>query len=619
MTRVGTAVPSGVVKPPYPGWIRWTISVLTSPTTLKDAVVRWRWLGFSLVGLMLLAAFNGQWRIGRDSAAFRGIARNLVRSHSYVFLPKLDPSSRRGDKQDTVYPGLPVVLALVDRFCGEHDLPPLLLMYGFSVGTLMLVYYLLRMTLPAWIAVTVTFCLGMNRIFVEQSNELLSDLPFLFGLMLALFGLEKLHQAQRGRDWMNAAIASGAGLLLAAVMRPTFWILAVAWIISCLSEIIWPRRSDRTGWQKRLPPLIALGLLAGFGLLVIALDPRTHGASFLSGGYEQRVRQQLSDLPRLLATAWQRSGKTVEEHIPVCFFAFAVKANSSLAAKIVIVCYSIMVIGAGVALIRINRMWGILVLVSFGVLSILGDVPRYYLMILSLLLAGWCVFCAAVAKWLGPQRALPRPGRMNLLHWIFGWLPQWRAMPNLAMMWGLGLVLVPNFIRTLDLVREQRGFDRKLHYRTFEQTYEDGKMAPLVRIAEMIKVASPKARIIGPEPTIVAYLSDRQVFGLERFTGRYNRGWRTTLAKVNFILAVFPLHEAKILYGDHDPFLCHLFDEHALIPTDELARTPDGAICRFTIRALPGEHVSGSRGARHRRRFRSSVTTNVNVGGPTTR
>jgi hypothetical protein len=419
---------------------------------------------------------------------------------------------------------------------------------------------------------------------------------------------------------MLASVAVGVGLLLAAAMRPTFWILAVAWIISCLSEIIWPRRSDRTGWQKRLPPLVALGLLGGFALLVIALDPRTHGGSFLSGGYEQRVRQQLSDMPRLLATAWQHSGKTLEEHIPVCFFAFAVKASSSLAAKILIACYSMMVIGAGVALIRISRMWGILVLVSFGVLSILGDVPRYYLMILPLLLAGWCVFCAAVAKWLGPQRPPPRPGRSNLLHRLCGWLPQWRLMPNLAMMWGLGLVLVPNCLRTLDLVREQRGFDRKLHYRGFAQSYDDGKMAPLARIAEKIhQVASPKARIIGPEPTITAYLSDRQVFGLERFTGRYNRGWRTTLAKLNFILAVFPPRPARFLYGDHDPFLCHLFDEHALIPTHVLARTPDGAICAFTVRALPGEHVRGSRGVRHRTRHRSSITPDVSAAGPTTR
>jgi hypothetical protein len=574
---------------------------------------------------MMAVCFNGQWRIGRDSAAFREIARNLVRTHSYVFESSPGRSARRANKQDTVYPGMPVLLAAIERLFGEHDLPPTVVMYLISIGTLIVTYQLIRLAMAPWVAVIVTLCLGFNRIFVEQSNELLSDLPFLFGVMLALLGMEKLHRARGAGQWVIACVLATAGLCCAAVMRPTFWILAVAWILSALSELVWPSSSEGGALRKRAPALVALGLLVGMAVLFIAFDPRTRGGSFLSGGYEERVREQLSNLPHLLSTAWARSAKTLDEHIPVCFFAFAVKANASMVAKVVMACYSIMVVGAGVMLVRVRRMWGIYVLISFGALSILGDVPRYYLMILPLLLAGWCRFSAGVAKWLGPGRRARVLGRWNLTHYVFGALPQWRVMPGLAMLWGIGLVLTPNFVRGLDLVREQRGFDHKLRHRGFAEVYDDGKMAPLVHIAQKLREVAPvKARIIGPEPTILTYLSDRSVFAFEVFTGRHNRGWRTALGNLQFNLAVFPPHEARLLYGDHDPFLCHLFDAHAIVPISRhgLVRTSDGAaIGAFVLRPLPGEHVHGSRrGSRHRTGIRyRQATRPVRAAVPTTR
>src|SRR5258706_6730550 len=90
-----------------------------------ERLVRHR-LGFFIsVPALFISAFNGQWRIGRDSAAYRGIARTLVRSHQYVFRPKAQQLYRNKEKQEIDYPGVPFLLAGVQIAFGEGALPPL--------------------------------------------------------------------------------------------------------------------------------------------------------------------------------------------------------------------------------------------------------------------------------------------------------------------------------------------------------------------------------------------------------------------------------------------------------------------------------------------------------------
>src|SRR5437868_4885 len=82
--------------------------------------------------------------------------------------------------------------------------------------------------------------------------------PFLLGLLLALYGWERLrsngsagqpipgfdppNKPVKGRWWISLLILL-IGLAIAAVMRPTFWILAIAWMIVCMWGLIaGPRR-----------------------------------------------------------------------------------------------------------------------------------------------------------------------------------------------------------------------------------------------------------------------------------------------------------------------------------------------------------------------------------------
>src|SRR5438128_4414609 len=100
---------------------------------LLALIPRWRWGFFALVGVLMVLAFNGQWRVGRDSAAYRGLGHQLATTGKYIFRDKKPfhnsqdaltlPSpgvpgegskpnlAGYSDQQDTRYPGMPLILA----------------------------------------------------------------------------------------------------------------------------------------------------------------------------------------------------------------------------------------------------------------------------------------------------------------------------------------------------------------------------------------------------------------------------------------------------------------------------------------------------------------------------
>src|SRR4051812_44674428 len=82
-------------------------------------ITRWKWGFFALVGVLLLLSFNGLWRIGRDSAAYRGLGHQLAITGKYVFRDKQGGTAVYSEQQDTRYPGLPLILAGVEKCFGR--------------------------------------------------------------------------------------------------------------------------------------------------------------------------------------------------------------------------------------------------------------------------------------------------------------------------------------------------------------------------------------------------------------------------------------------------------------------------------------------------------------------
>src|SRR3954469_22544467 len=155
-------------------------------TPLTDAIVRHRRVFYIAIAVFYALAFTGQWRVGRDSALYRGLGHSLATGHGYHFGAF---SSRQ------IYPGLPVLLAGLEKVFGPASAPPIILIHLFSLGCIVLTYKLVRLRFPQWVAVIVACMLAANGWFLELTNEIRDDIPFLFGMLMALYGWERLRLA----------------------------------------------------------------------------------------------------------------------------------------------------------------------------------------------------------------------------------------------------------------------------------------------------------------------------------------------------------------------------------------------------------------------------------------
>src|SRR5579862_4048465 len=82
-----------------------------------ELALRHRYKLFSILLVIYLLGFNGQWRIEADSALYLGIARNLARDHGYVF---------RSHANHLAFPGPPLLFALSFRLAhSDTPLPAL--------------------------------------------------------------------------------------------------------------------------------------------------------------------------------------------------------------------------------------------------------------------------------------------------------------------------------------------------------------------------------------------------------------------------------------------------------------------------------------------------------------
>lgn len=460
---------------------------LAQQSFLLRQIVRFRGLIFLFLALLLLAGFNGQWRVGRDSSLYRDVARNLANGQGYTHL---------GQPERHIYPGLPLLLAGIDKVFGPQDpLRPtaaLLIMMALAGLTLVVVYHLIKLHCPQWLAVAVTTGLGINSLFLESAHELMTDLPFLLGISLFLLGIARLSRAARARQLALPLLLALTGALLAVSTRPTFWFLALAWLATCLLGML---RSP-----KRL--LYGLGLAAMLLLAVgwFLIDPRLAG-HILDGKYEAAVYNHLTQLS---SVDWrQRLDKTFDRHLPEAFFGF------ELFYPLGILLCPLLLLAIGL-LLRRSTLWGLYVLVTLATTLLLGNVPRYYLMVMPLLLAAWGLFLAHIARRLA----------------------RWRFAPDLVLLLGLGLVTTSNLLQSMGFVLEQRGITRDFERKAFLDTYRHGKMRPVVQLAQMIAAHVPQGqRVLGPEERITSYLSQRPVYHPADILPDDVRQWRTTLTK----------------------------------------------------------------------------------------
>jgi hypothetical protein len=457
---------------------------------LRDWIIRrQRWVWVTIL-LLYAAGFNGQWRLGPDTAVHMQIARELVRGQGYHHPTGL---------QATTNPGLPILLAASQYLFGEQTLwPPHLLMLGIGLLGLYLAYqlYLTHGDDPA-AALACTALLAGSETYFRYNFYLLTDLPFVVSLLLMLLGFERLAR-QRGPMALNVLfIVLGIGamtlfrsvalVVLAAVVAVMLWRLMVG-----------PHRQRYA---------LVLGVLLLAVLAARGIDPRlAHPGELVPD--EIQIGQRLVD----------RFDWTVEKaftvNLPRIF-------NEDLSETVfgldlgpwLSVVLSVTLLTLTAAVSRHRPLWLMLMAAFLIQWIVFSSINRYMLVLLPLLVLGWWHGAAAVHRRLGPKRG----------GWVFAGM--------------LALWVIPNLIAIGELVIDQR-------HLPFASHYEKGKYGALTRLAQQIhEHAQPDDLVIASSALELTWLADRAVVDESALPIRGKAAHRTirTLQQAPRVLAVTPL------------------------------------------------------------------------------
>ena len=455
------------------------------PTRPKDApqailawVDRWRWWLLATVLISYLAAFNGQFRLSCDAATYVNVAQAMNNGGSF----------EGHGQRPHLYPGMPYLLSYTFQLFGTDNLVPAhLLVLTMALTSLGMVYWLLHLHAGRAAAVLVTCMVGINAAIHEHAYRLLSDLPFLLGVLLFLVGYEgtRLEPNRPNIRIADDKIKSRVELIwlyvllmivgfgLAVSMRRAMWVLVGAVVLT----IFWIFFNRHQGARRG-----SLILLAGGAILMLLLfslvDPRqhTHSGFWLAIAYLQRRAMVGGILTQSVPKLFE------ETMVETAFASEMVDGLDSVLA--------ILLIGSAIFLVKRRILWGLLVML--WVIASLLHVPlaRYLLPIVPLLAYGWWL----IAQWISSRLQPPWDGRLCVA---------------MILLW-----LAPNAIGVVDMVFEQR-------HVPFLQHYKQGKYVYLKELGrQLTQLADDNPLILSDDQSALRYYCGHTVLA-----ARYLRNW----------------------------------------------------------------------------------------------
>lgn len=509
-------------------------SVVRTSPAWSDLVLAWadryrRWVFLAMV-LVCAAGFNPQWRPEPDSALYLSIGRNLVEGHGYTF---------HGKAHRLAYPGVPLLFGGLFKAFHTHSLlPALVLMPLLGLAALGLVYRLFLLHAGRPTAVVVTVGVGMTRLFYRYSFELLTDLPFLLGVLMFLVGYEAIFHSSGGdtggadnggariggtgtaadapcaspprAHWFDYASLAG-GLVVAVTTRPAMWALvfavvgAVGWSIarSIARSVVSPTGRRSVRWRPLLAQVVVSAAVVAAVAVFYLRDPRRSaaGPAGASAGTTYVEEDQMFEVrPGRLATMARRLqqnvGRVVGRNVPKASFGMEVGTPLGLV-------LGGLLVGLGVALAGRRPLWGLFVAATVGmILLVPKPADRYVLPILPLLVFAWWSFLRRLNLWLHRRRV------------------RWGNWAFLAL---FAVGATANGEQVFDFVFEQRR-------PRFLEAYKDGRYASIYEAAAMVRdprhtgpsgsAASPETTwvLVGPKyARVLSLLGDR--YAIEPETG----------------------------------------------------------------------------------------------------
>ncbi|MEX0655376.1 MAG: hypothetical protein WD151_14730 [Phycisphaeraceae bacterium] len=453
---------------------------------------RRRWV-FGLIALTYLAAYNGRWLIGPDSALYSTIGRNLAEGHGYTY---------HGQPHTLVYPLLPWLLGGLWQITGVSHFAAATAMLTLALLALALVYRLARLHLGRPHAVAVTALVALTDLVHHFSFHVLTDIPFFLGVVAVLAGYEGIRQRggdggaaappARPHEWADWLLLAG-GLMVAVLARPTMWALVAA----LLATAAWHLLLGPQRWRHAAIGGLTVAALGVFYLI----DPRRHAAAAA-----QHARPGTADASSSLSTTSPAAGHSYEsgvlahvsdpmalfEHIreqslPALLDAHAIEAMLAieLGPALLNAVGGLVVIALGLAMARRRVLWGALVAATLAMMLVHLPVVRYFMPLIPIMAMAWWLVVLYVS------RRLPERGA----HWA-----------SVAL---LTLVLGPNIGHVIKTIIRQR-------QTPFYEHYEHGAYLPYLHLGERLPdVVEPDAWVVSEEGRLMTFQSRRRV--VERY------------------------------------------------------------------------------------------------------
>lgn len=418
---------------------------------------------FIAIAAIYLLGFNGQWLLQPDSGLYLNLARNLARGRGYTF---------GGMLHDTACPGVPIVLAGLYRLSPAHIIFSAdVLMWLCGVAALALTYRLVLLAYDRPTAVLVTAAVAITMEFYRYSFSILTDMPFLAGVMAALAGHEGVFHSTSSRRarWWDWTLLIG-GLVVVITTRPVMVAFLAAWFAALgFAAVV----------RRNLKAAAAIALCALILVIFFIFDPRRGQGHGLVTGYLQYAIHQLTHFNDLKQAVILNFGRLLNPLIVKAAFGLRLGGWWWINAL-----FGLCVTAAAVTLIRKRVLWGLWVIALMATLIMTVSDDRYLLPILPLIVLGWW---NVIRKF-----NLKFPTLTG--NWIFVLLVVLGTIPNVILLGGfvIGQRWVPFLAR-----------------------YQEGKFIPIVKMADEIPArTSPDDVILCPAKLarIMAFLSDRMFY-----------------------------------------------------------------------------------------------------------
>lgn len=343
-----------------------TVEALPDKPVMDQALEvldRYRWVFFGFIIVIYLAGFNGQWRVGADSALYVSLGRNLATGQGYTY---------QGEPHTWVEPGLPLLIAASFKVFGVDVLWPVnLIMLGLGLLSLFLIYQLFKLHAGRPVAVMITCLTAITEIFFQYVYEIRTDIPFFVGLLTFLLGYERLFAERIHHEW-QAWLLMIVGLWGMMLFRPVVMTFLGALFAACAWQVIrGPRRLRHVGVA-----VLAVACVLAFR----AVDPRR--ANVGDTVYRESVlRSLLTERTADVATRTLTKflPKVSQELFPEAIFAFEFGDGFDQ-----MVCAFFVL--SSIWLLRYRVLWALWILATFAQVLIWWPLTRYFMPVLPFML-----------------------------------------------------------------------------------------------------------------------------------------------------------------------------------------------------------------------------------------